>query len=97
MARLYGSKWQRAREIFLSANPLCVFHARRGSLPVEATVVDHIVAHKGDLKLFWDRKNWQALCKHCHDSHKQREEKSGGAVGCSLSGVPLDANHHWNK
>jgi 5-methylcytosine-specific restriction protein A len=92
----YGSKWQKARLDFLSKNPLCVEHGKRG-LVVAATVVDHIVAHKNDLKLFWDRKNWQALCKHCHDSHKQRLEKSGVVIGCALNGVPIDSNHHWNK
>lgn len=95
MAGLYGGKWQRARVAFLTANPLCVDHKSRGYV-VEATVVDHIVAHKGDLKLFWDRKNWQPLCKQCHDSHKQRLEKSGAVVGCNVNGLPLDAGHHWN-
>jgi 5-methylcytosine-specific restriction protein A len=35
-------------------------------------VVDHIVPHRGDKKLFWDSSNWQALCdgqtgRGCHD------------------------------
>ena len=32
-----------------------------------ATVVDHIVPHRGDKKLFWDQSNWQPLCKEHHD------------------------------
>ena len=32
-----------------------------------ATVVDHVIPHRGDQKLFWDEDNWQALCKSCHD------------------------------
>ena len=32
-----------------------------------ATIVDHIVPHRGDMLLFWDQENWQALCKECHD------------------------------
>ena len=32
-----------------------------------ATVVDHIIPHRGDKRLFWDEKNWQPLCKDCHD------------------------------
>ncbi|WP_343040029.1 HNH endonuclease signature motif containing protein [Methylocystis heyeri] len=43
--------------------------------PNPATVVDHITPHKGDIKLFWDRKNWQPLCEPCHNSRKQREER----------------------
>lgn len=37
-------------------------------------VVDHIRPHRGDPVLFWDENNWQALCKFCHDSRKQRVE-----------------------
>ncbi|MGM9590559.1 MAG: HNH endonuclease signature motif containing protein, partial [Faecousia sp.] len=32
-----------------------------------ATVVDHIIPHRGDRKLFWDESNWQPLCKDCHN------------------------------
>jgi len=32
-----------------------------------AQVVDHIVPHRGDMRLFWDESNWQSLCKPCHD------------------------------
>jgi len=32
-----------------------------------ATVVDHIIPHRGDERLFWDETNWQPLCKQCHD------------------------------
>lgn len=62
-----------------------------------ATVVDHIVPHRGNNELFWDKSNWQALCKPCHDRHKQRLEKSGTEVGCGLDGVPIDKTHHWNR
>lgn len=47
--------------------------------------------------LFWDKTNWQALCKRCHDSYKQRLEKSGTVAGCDTSGMPLDPNHHWHR
>jgi hypothetical protein len=64
---------------------------------VAAVVVDHIVPHRGDMKLFWDSGNWQSLCKTCHDSFKQRQEKSGVESGCSVDGIPIDASHHWNR
>ena len=66
--RGYGSKWQKARKQFLAANPLCVECLKEGRY-VKATDVDHVVPHRGDLKLFWDRGNWQALC-HSHHSIK---------------------------
>jgi 5-methylcytosine-specific restriction protein A len=40
---------------------------------VLATVVDHIVPHRGDQRLFWDEANWAALCKPCHDAKTARE------------------------
>ncbi|WP_404861852.1 HNH endonuclease [Georhizobium sp. MAB10] len=76
--RGYGYKWQKARETFLAHpdNVLCRYCQADG-LTTVATVVDHIIPHKQDLKLFWDRKNWQPLCKPCHDGRKQSEEKGG--------------------
>ena len=32
-----------------------------------ATVVDHIMPHRGNWALFTDRGNLQSLCKACHD------------------------------
>ena len=94
--RGYGYRWQKARDSFLRNNPLCVDHKSRGYV-VAATVVDHIKPHRGDQDLFWDRSNWQALCKICHDSHKQRLEKSGIESGCGNDGIPIDSRHHWNN
>lgn len=68
--RGYGSKWRTARAAFLRINDRCAW-PRCGAV---ATVVDHIIPHRGDDKLFWDRNNWQPLCKSCHDRHKQRQE-----------------------
>lgn len=64
--RGYDSRWQRARLSFLADNPLCVECSKGGRI-AEATVVDHVKPHRGDNALFWDRSNWQALCKPCHD------------------------------
>ncbi|ADH87347.1 HNH endonuclease [Ancylobacter novellus DSM 506] len=41
-------------------------------------VCDHIHPHRGDEHLFWDEGNLQTLCKPCHDSVKQAEERRGG-------------------
>ena len=75
--RGYGYKWQQAREGFLRVHPLCVKHEERGEL-VPAVVVDHIKPHRGDMTLFWQRSNWQPLCKLCHDVKTARED---GAFG----------------
>ena len=94
--RGYGYRWQQARKQFLQENPFCADHRQRGK-KVLATVVDHKIPHRGDERLFWDRTNWQSLCKQCHDTHKQRLEKSGSVIGCNENGIPIDSNHHWNK
>jgi 5-methylcytosine-specific restriction enzyme A len=65
-ARGYGSKWRAARKEFLRQNPLCAKCCALGILRA-ATVVDHVIPHKGDSKLFWLQSNWQPLCKRCHD------------------------------
>lgn len=45
---------------------------------VVAECVDHIIAHRGDMALFWDESNWQSLCLH-HNSVKAAKEE--GAFG----------------
>ena len=44
----------------------------------KATVVDHITPHKGNQQLFWDRNNWQPLCKQCHDRKTATEDGGFG-------------------
>lgn len=79
-ARGYGYRWQRERAAFLAENPLCVMCSTDLS-PVAATVVDHKTPHGGNDALFWDKSNWQPLCKKCHDSVKQRAEHSARRDG----------------
>ena len=74
-ARGYGYRWQRAREAFLAEHPLCVMCQAEGRVE-PATVVDHVVPHRGDERLFWDRGNWQSLCARCHSGAKQRMEEA---------------------
>lgn len=65
--RGYGGKWQRYRLKFLERNVLCVMCTAQGKVTA-ANVVDHIVDHRGDQALFWDRANHQALCGPCHSA-----------------------------
>lgn len=77
--RLYDGWWQRERVIYLRANPVCVCGCGR-----LATVVDHIIPHKGDEKLFRDKTNWQGMTNPCHSRKTARED--GG------HGNPIKAN-----
>ena len=102
-AKPYGYKWQQARAGYLAHHPLCREHEKAGQY-VQATVVDHITPHKGNMELFWDKDNWQPLCKACHDSKTAREDGGLGNApstkprqGCTVDGLPTDKRHHWHR
>ena len=71
-ARGYNSRWRKESKQFLRLHPLCAECFRNGKA-TPATVVNHIIPHRGAQELFWDRSNWQPLCKRCHD-HKTMTE-----------------------
>jgi len=58
----YDTVWEKYRFRFLHYNPNCY------SCPNKATVVDHLIAHKGDSELFRKLDNHVPLCKQCHDT-----------------------------
>lgn len=76
---LYNSTaWRRARLAFLADHPLCECDdCKRNGWLKPATVVDHVIPHKGDLGLFWDVDNWRANAKRCHDIKTARENGFG--------------------
>ncbi|SNB83095.1 5-methylcytosine-specific restriction enzyme A [Rhodoblastus acidophilus] len=67
--------WQRARMVQLQRQPLCERCLAQGIVEA-ATVVNHHKAHKGDWSLFISSANHESVCKRCHDSVIQSEEKS---------------------
>ena len=75
--RMYDGRWRRATAAYLAANPVAVdyFQCHNGKA-YAAEVVDHIVPHRGDWKLFWDQANWQGLTKADH-SRKTALEDGG--------------------
>jgi 5-methylcytosine-specific restriction protein A len=76
--RGYTSRWTKARATYLRSRPLCLICKAAGRL-VPATVVDHIIPHRGDQTLFWDKENnWQPLCKPCHDKKTATEDGGFG-------------------
>jgi 5-methylcytosine-specific restriction protein A len=75
--RGYDSQWRKARVYFLIKHPLCVHCEKEGTIGA-AMVVDHIKPHKGDKDLFWDRNNWQPLCKRHHDIKTVTEDGGFG-------------------
>lgn len=88
---LYNSRaWKLTRKYQLNSNPLCKICNN------PASVVDHVIAHRGNEKLFFHGE-LQSLCATCHNSYKQRFEKSGKVLGFDENGNPVDPNHIWNK
>ena len=81
--RGYGARWRKARATYLKRHPLCLACEANGRLTA-ANTVDHIIPHRGDMRLFWDRENWQALCKPCHDSKTATEDGRWGSRGPSV-------------
>lgn len=79
--RGYGGKWQRYRLAFLAKHPLCRACEAEGKVTV-ATVVDHVVPHRGDMALFWKGEH-QPLCGPCHSAKTAREE---GGIGYARKG-----------
>ena len=75
--RGYGPKWQKASAAYLKANPWCV-QCAADDIREPATVTDHIIPHKGDTKLFWDRDNWQGLCSYHHNSKTVKQDGGFG-------------------
>lgn len=66
--RLYKrSAYRKRRAQFMTMHPLCAVCGE------PATDLDHIVPHKGNLKLFWDVNNWQSLCHRCHSKKTMKE------------------------
>ena len=78
--RGYGARWQKASAAFLRAHPLCQCQdCQEGKLRTRASqVTDHRIPHRGDMALFWDSSNWQAMAKECHDRKTAREDGGFG-------------------
>lgn len=86
---LYNSKrWKSLRAHQLVIEPLCRM-CKQVSRLTPATIADHITPHKGNVNLFFDRRNLQSLCKTCHDAGKSRQEHRGHVQGCDASGIPF--------
>lgn len=75
--RGYTAEWDKARAEFLAVNPVC----RMFDCGKPASIVDHIEAHKGNMKLFWNKANWQPLCVTCHSGRKQSIERHAESCG----------------
>jgi 5-methylcytosine-specific restriction enzyme A len=81
-ARGYDATWDRASLGFRRRHPICEACAAVGITSATA-VTDHVVPHKGDRVVFWDRKRWQPACQWHHDVVKQilEQQFEDGLIG----------------
>lgn len=70
--------WKALRwDTLLAAHFTCAMCRQVGRADGSDLVGDHIKPHRGDREMFFDPNNVQCLCKRCHDTIKQAEEKRG--------------------
>lgn len=94
---LYSTaRWREARALQLQRQPLCEECQSQGRV-TPATVCNHIDPATKASEVTFFAGPFSSACKPCHDSLIQRQEKRGHIIGCDVSGVPLDAGHHWNR
>ncbi|WP_230769520.1 HNH endonuclease [Sphingomonas sp. Leaf4] len=72
------ARWQKLRMSILQRDLFTCQRCQRIEGDTSQLVADHRRRHGGDEAMFWDAGNLQCLCKHCHDSAKQREERRSG-------------------
>ena len=71
----YTKRWRTMRAEQLIAEPFCRECGRYG-IRKRATDIDHVIAHRGDLKLFYDKSNLQSLCHECHSRKTMAEQRT---------------------
>ena len=75
---MYDAEWQRESKKFLRGRPWCECDdCKKGPYRLPANCVDHITPHKGDYRLFWDRRNWKPMNTRCN----ARKSVSEGGFG----------------
>ena len=84
-SKIYNNRWRKASKAYLKDNPLCVYCKKEDRL-TPATEVDHIIPPDGHMKLFWDKSNWQSLCKKCHSKKTALEDGGFGITPKSFRG-----------
>lgn len=78
------SRWRKLRKEFLAEHQFCE-ECKKIGVYSPAVIVDHVKAHKGNERLFWDESNWQGLCKSHHDMKTAKEDGRWGRKGVVYS------------
>jgi 5-methylcytosine-specific restriction enzyme A len=90
-----GKRWAAIRQAQLTQHPLCKRHLDKSQF-VRATIVHHVNQHQGDEYLFYSGP-FESLCKPCHDSDAQQQERIGHSTTIGTDGWPVDPKHPANR
>lgn len=72
-AEYHTYRWTKESRAYREQNPLCELCKRNGFI-VPAEVVDHIVPVAICID-FWDKLNWQSLCRKCNIEKGNQDKK----------------------
>lgn len=87
--KLYRTaRWRRLRERQLAHQPLCQWCLELDTVE-PATEVHHLIAHRGDLDLFWSGP-FLSTCTPCHATRGQREDRGQLVQTFGVDGWPPD-------
>jgi 5-methylcytosine-specific restriction enzyme A len=90
--RFYGLQvWKRRRAQQRRREPFCAMCLAMGKA-VPATIVDHIIPHKGNSNAFRTGA-LQSLCKDHHDSAKRIDDLRSFSSQIGVDGWPVDPDH----
>ncbi|MBR0714053.1 HNH endonuclease [Bradyrhizobium liaoningense] len=90
-----SARWRRRVRFQLATNPLCRMCAEQGVV-ASATVVDHVIPHRGDQQLFWFG-DLASLCASHHSKDKQQAETKGYTTAIGADGYPTDVQHPFYR
>lgn len=90
-ARGYTSAWDKAADSHRRRSPICIYceMGAWGEPPriTAASLVDHLIPHRGDQAVFWNKADWISSCKPCHDGPKQAAERDPARLAALANAV----------
>lgn len=89
--RGYDRRWKKTRAQFLRHHLWCWGCLAIG-IRKRAEVVDHIIPHHGDMRLFWAQHNWQPVCQWHHNSIKPELERRFNARKITAADLNLQSS-----
>ena len=93
----FTKKWRTLRGIILTRDQYhcqrCRVILTRGRNDPRSAIVHHKQPHKGNMTLFYDADNLEAVCWNCHSGAIQSAEALGYDRQVGEDGWPIDPKH----